>query len=132
MLKKGKFWFRALLERLLHILERNYAQKNAHLRKQKFLSLLLLIKNYIQVPWTYQKASLLFSKDPLWNKIFGEKSAQIRRIKHASNVLRSIRSWNCNLSIWNFVGNLRKSYLSLWDKILIIEFGAVSEEFFQL
>ena len=48
--EKGKFWFGALLDGLFHILERNYAQKNAHFWERKFLLLLLLIKKYIQVP----------------------------------------------------------------------------------
>ena len=66
---------------LFHILERHYAQKNAHFWKEKFLLLLLLIKKYMQVPWTYQKVSFLYSKEPLWNKIFQQKSAQIGRVK---------------------------------------------------
>ena len=68
------------MEGLFHILDRKYAQKNAHLWEQKFL-LLLLIKKYVQVSWTYQKVSLLYSKEPLWNKIFRQLSAQIRRVQ---------------------------------------------------
>ena len=77
---------------LFHILERKYAQKNAHFGEQKLLLLLLLIKKYIQVSWTYQKVSFVYSKEPLWNNIFWQKPAQIRGSKHASNFLRSIRS----------------------------------------
>ena len=69
------------MEGLFHILERKYAQKNAHLWKQKFLLLLLPIESYMQVPWTYQKVSLLYSKEPLSNKMFQQKSGQIRRFK---------------------------------------------------
>ena len=35
----------------------------------------------MHVPWTYQKVNLLYSKEPLWNKIFPQKSIQIRRVK---------------------------------------------------
>ena len=80
-IKKRKFWFGPLLEGLFHILERNYVQRNARFWEQKFLLLLLLIKKYMQIPWTYQKVCLLYSKMPLWNKIFWQKSAQIKRIK---------------------------------------------------
>ena len=79
--EKTKFRFGALFEGLFHILERKYAQKNDHFWEQKFLLLLLLMKKYIQVPWTYQKVSFLYSKDPLWNKIFRQKSSQMRRVK---------------------------------------------------
>ena len=34
----------------------------------------------IQTPWTYQKGSFLYSKEPLLNKIFRQKSVQIRRV----------------------------------------------------
>ena len=54
---------------LFHILERKYAQKNAYFWEQKLLSLLLLFKKYFQVPWTYQKVSFVYSKEPFWNKI---------------------------------------------------------------
>ena len=40
-----------------------------------------LLKKYIQVPWTYQKVSFVYSKGPLLNKMFRQKSAQIRRVK---------------------------------------------------
>ena len=79
--KKGKFWFGALLEGLFHILERSYAQRNAYFWEQKFLLLLLLIKKYTQVLWSYQKVSFLYSKEPLWKKIFRQKSVQIRMVK---------------------------------------------------
>ena len=73
-----------ILEGLFHILERKYAQKNAHFWEQKLLLLLLLIKKYVQVPWTYQKVSVAYLKEPLWNIIFRQKSAQIRRVKTCS------------------------------------------------
>ena len=60
--------------------KKKYAQKNAHFWEQKFL-LFLLIEKYIQVHRTYKKVSFLYSKEPLWNKIFRQKSAQIRRVK---------------------------------------------------
>ena len=69
------------MEELFHILKRNYAQKNAHFWEQKLLLLLLLIKKYMQIVWTYQKVSFVYSKEPLWNKIFRQKSSQIRRAK---------------------------------------------------
>ena len=69
------------MEVLLHILERKYAQKNARFWEQKFSLLLLLIKKYIQVPWTYQKEIILYSKGPLWNNILRQTSALIRRVK---------------------------------------------------
>ena len=50
---------------LFHILERHYAQKNAHFWEEKFLLLLLLIKKYIQVPWTYQKVNSLLKRASL-------------------------------------------------------------------
>ena len=78
---RRKFCLGALFEGLFHILERKYAQKNAHLWEEKFLLLLLLIKKYIQVPWTYQKVSLRYSGEHIWNKIFQQISAQIRRVK---------------------------------------------------
>ena len=72
--ENGTVWFGAVLEVLFHILKIKYAQKNAHFWEQKLLLLLLLIKKYIQVPWTYQKLSFVYSKEPLWNKIFRQKS----------------------------------------------------------
>ena len=69
------------MEGLFHILERKYAQKNAHFWEQKFLPSLLLIKTFIKVPWTYQKVSFLHSKEPLWNKIFQQKPTKISSIK---------------------------------------------------
>ena len=69
------------MEELFDILKRNYAQKNAHFWEQKLLLLLLLIKKYMQIVWTYQKVSFVYSKEPLWNKIFRQKSSQIRRAK---------------------------------------------------
>ena len=71
------------MEELFHILERKYAQKNAHFWEQKLLLLLLLLikEVYKQVPWTYQKVSFVYSKGPLLNKMFRQKSAQIRRVK---------------------------------------------------
>ena len=69
------------MEGLFHILERENAQKNAHFWEQNFLLLLLLIKKYMQVAWTYQKVSFLNSKEPVWNKIFRQKTAQIKRLK---------------------------------------------------
>ena len=80
------------MEELFHILKRNYAQKNAHFWEQKLLLLLLLIKKYIQIPWTYQKVSFAFSKEPLWNKIFRQNLHKLGGLKHASNFLRSVRS----------------------------------------
>ena len=85
---------------------RKYSQKNANFWEQK---LLLLIKRYIQVPWTYPKVSFVYSKQPLWNIIFQQKSAQLGGSKHASNLLRIIRSRNCKLSMWILVEILRKS-----------------------
>ena len=67
------------MEGLFPILKRKYAQKSAHFWEQKFLFLLLHIKKYVQVPWTYQKVSFLYSEEPLCNKIFRQKAAQIRR-----------------------------------------------------
>ena len=80
------------MEGSFHILERKYAQKNARFCEQKLLLLLLLIKKYIQVPWTYQKVSFVYSKKPLWNKIFSQNLHKLGGSKHASNFLRSIRS----------------------------------------
>ena len=79
------------MEGLFHILERKYAQKKAHFWEQKFLLLLLLIKKYIQVPWTYQK--VFFTQKSLSGIKYANKN--LRKIggsKHASNFLRSIRS----------------------------------------
>ena len=56
-----------------------YFRKNAYFWEQKLL--LLLIIKYIQVPRTYQKVSFVYSREPLWNKIFQQKSAKIKRVK---------------------------------------------------
>ena len=61
-----------------------YLRKNvcsAHFWEQKFVLLLFLIKKYIQVPWTSQKVSFLYSEEPVGNKIFRQKFEQIRRVK---------------------------------------------------
>ena len=79
------------MEGLFHILERKYAQNNAHLWEQKLLVLLLVIKKYFQITWTYQKVSLLYSKKPVWNKTFRQNLHKLGGSKHASNFLRSIK-----------------------------------------
>ena len=53
--EREKFWFGALLEKLFHILERKYTQNNAHLWEQKFILLLLLIKNIYKYPGLIRK-----------------------------------------------------------------------------
>ena len=101
-----------------------YVQKNSHFWEQKFLLLPLLIKKYIQVPWTYQKVSFLYSKEPLWNNYSDKNLHKLGGSKHASKFIRSIRSWNCKLSISSLVEILapvfeikfKKSNLELFRK----------------
>ena len=78
------------MEGLFHILERKYAQMNAHFWEEKFLLLSLLIEMYIQVPWTYQKVSF-FTQNSLSGIKFSDKNLhKLGGSKHASNFLRSI------------------------------------------
>ena len=77
---------------LFHILERHYAQKNAHFWEEKFLLLLLLIKKYVQVPRTYQKVVFFIQKSLPEIKYSNKNLHKLGGLKHAPNFLRSIRS----------------------------------------
>ena len=93
------------MQGLFHILERKCAQKNAHFWEQKLL--LLLIKKYIQVRWTYKKVSFLYSKSFSGIKYSDKNLQKWGCSKHGSHFLRSIRSWNCTLYL-KFSRNLKK------------------------
>ena len=104
MRRKRKILIWSTLRRIIsyQILERMYAQNNAHFWEQNPLLLLSFIKKYIEVPCTYQEVSFLYLKDLLSNKI---SDKNLVGLKHASNFLRSVRSWICKLSplpSWRF------------------------------
>ena len=68
-----------------------------------------LLKSTCKYPGLIKK-QVFFAQESLPGIKYSDKNLHKLGVsKHASNFLRSIRSWNCKLSIWSLVEILRKS-----------------------
>ena len=68
-----------------------------------------LLKGTCKYPGLIKK-QVFFAQESLPGIKYSDKNLHKLGVsKHASNFLRSIRSWNCKLSIWSLVEILRKS-----------------------
>ena len=68
-----------------------------------------LLKSTCKYPGLIKK-QVFFAHESLPGIKYSDKNLHKLGVsKHASNFLRSIRSWNCKLSIWSLVEILRKS-----------------------
>ena len=68
-----------------------------------------LLKGTCKYPGLIKK-QVFFAQESLLGIKYSDKNLHKLGVsKHASNFLRSIRSWNCKLSIWSLVEILRKS-----------------------
>ena len=73
-----------------------------------YFYLLKSIQNLSKVHRTYQKVSFLYSKEPLWNKIFRQKSAQIRRVKTCIKFSQGNQIMKLSALYLNFSRNFKK------------------------
>ena len=73
------------------------------------------LKSIYKYPGLIKKKVFLTQKSLSGMKYSEKNLHKLGGWKHASNVLRSIISWNCKLSIWNVVEILRKSQSSEYN-----------------
>ena len=81
---------------------------------KKFVFLFQCLISSIWLKIHFLKLCFVLKKSPTFHEIFLPKvllSAVFKnsKSKHASNFLRSIRSWNCELAIWSLSEILKKS-----------------------